>query len=90
MFASWTQPDGDKRPAILVGALVVAFTGLLFVPTFTDYFGLTKAADPVFRSVVPTLVVWFVLLSAAYRYRLLERALGLVRAPRPDGQTISR
>ncbi|WP_324277664.1 hypothetical protein [Blastococcus brunescens] len=77
LFAAWTRPDGDKRPAVLVAVLVGAFSGLLFVPWFTDYFGLTEAADPVFRTVLPALVVWFLVLTAAYRSRVLERALGL-------------
>ena len=76
-FASWTRPDGDRRPAVLVAVLVVVFSSLLFVPWFTDYFGLTDAADPVFRTVLPSLVLWFALLSAAYRFRVLDRALGL-------------
>jgi cation-transporting P-type ATPase E len=78
-FAAWTRPDGDRRPAVLVVVLVVVFSGLLFVPWFTDYFGLTQAADPVFRTVLPALVLWFALLSWAYRSRALERALGPVR-----------
>lgn len=77
LFAAWTRPDGDKRPAVLVAALVVTFTGLLFVPWFTDYFGLTEPADPVFVTVVPALLIWFVVLSLAYRFHVLERALGL-------------
>jgi cation-transporting ATPase E len=77
LFASWTRPDGDKRPAVLVAVLVVAFGAGLFVPAFTGYFGLTDAADPVFRTVLPALILWFVLLSAAYRFRVLDRALGL-------------
>jgi cation-transporting ATPase E len=80
-FASWTRPDVDKRPAVLVAVLVVAFSGGLFVPWFTDYFGLTDAAEPVFFTVLPALVLWFVLLSAAYRFRVLERALGLAHLP---------
>ncbi|MCW2742796.1 MAG: ATPase, P-type (transporting), superfamily, subfamily [Blastococcus sp.] len=82
-FASWTRPDGDRRPAALVAVLVVAFSGLLFLPWFTTYFGLTHAADPVFRTVLPALVVWFALLSAAYRLRLLDGALGLANLPGP-------
>ncbi|WP_448619454.1 HAD-IC family P-type ATPase [Geodermatophilus sp. URMC 65] len=81
LLAAWTRPDGDRRPAVLVAVLVVAFTGGLFVEPFTDYFGLTHAADPVFRTVLPALVLWFVLLTAAYRLRLLERALGLHQLP---------
>ena len=57
--------------------LVVAFSGLLFVPWFTGYFGLTEAAEPVFQTVLPALVLWFLVLTAAYRFRLLDRALGL-------------
>jgi cation-transporting ATPase E len=81
LFASWTQPDGDRRPAVLVVVLVVAFSGGLFVPWFTDYFGLTDAAEPVFFTVLPALVVWFLLLSGAYRFRVLDRALGLANLP---------
>jgi cation-transporting ATPase E len=81
IFASWTQPDGDKRPAVLVAVLVAVFTGELFVPAVTDYFGLTGAADPVFFTVLPALVIWFAALSAAYRFRLLDRALGLKNLP---------
>jgi cation-transporting ATPase E len=81
LFSSWTRPDGDRRPLVLVIALVLTFTGLLFVDPFTDYFGLTQAADPVFHTVLPVLVLWFVLLSLAYRFRVLERALGLGRLP---------
>ena len=87
-FASWTRPDGDRRPAVLVAVLVVAFSGLLFVPWFTDYFGLTDAADPVFRTVLPALVIWFALLTAAYRFRVLDRALGLGHLP--EAQSASR
>ena len=30
-----------------------------------------------FRTVLPALVLWFALLTAAYRFRVLDRALGL-------------
>ncbi len=80
-FASWTRPDGDRRPALLVAALVVAFSAGLFVPWFTDYFGLTDAAEPVFFTVLPALVLWFAVLSATYRLRLLDRVLGTDRLP---------
>ena len=62
---------------------VAAFSGGLFVSPFTDYFGLTHAADPVFRTVLPALVLWFVVLSAAYRFRILDRALGLAKLSDP-------
>ncbi len=79
-FAAWTRPTGDKRPAWLVGALVVAFAVVLTVPALSSYFGLTGPAAPVFAAVLPALVLWFAVLSAAYRFRLLDRVLG----PVPD------
>jgi cation-transporting ATPase E len=82
LFAAWTRPDGDRRPAVLVVVLIAAFSGGLFVPWFTDYFGLTGAAEPVFQTVLPTLVIWFVLLTAVYRLRLLERVLGVAKLSR--------
>jgi cation-transporting P-type ATPase E len=83
-FASWTRPEGDRRPAVLVALLVVAFTVLLFVPWFTDYFGLSDAAEHVFFTVLPALVIWFAALSATYRFRLLDRVLSLQALPGPN------
>jgi cation-transporting P-type ATPase E len=82
-FASWTAPSPDKRPAILVAGLVVAFGAVLFTPALSNYFGLTGPAEPVFETVLPALVLWFVALSAAFRFRLLDRVLGLDLLPRP-------
>ncbi|MFW3170984.1 HAD-IC family P-type ATPase [Geodermatophilus sp. CPCC 206100] len=84
LFASWTGPDGDRRPALLVVALVAVFTAGLFLPAFTTYFGLTDAADPVVMTVLPALVLWFLCLTAAYRFRLLDRALGLRQLQEPS------
>jgi cation-transporting P-type ATPase E len=80
-FAAWTRPTGDKAPAVLVAALVVAFTAVLFVPALSDYFGLTGPAAPVFRAVLPALLLWFATLTAVYRLRLLDRILGLDQLP---------
>jgi cation-transporting ATPase E len=81
-FAAYTRPTDDRRPTVLVVALVVVFAGVLFVPALSDYFGLTGPARPVFIAVLPALVVWFAALSAAYRWRLLDRVLGLGELPR--------
>jgi cation-transporting ATPase E len=75
IFASWTAPVADKRPAWLVLVLMVAFAGVVFTPVLSTYFGLTGAAMPVFAVVVPSLVGWFLLLSAGYRFRVLDRIL---------------
>jgi cation-transporting P-type ATPase E len=76
-FAAWTRPVADRRPALLVIGLLVAFAAVLFVQALSSYFGLTSAAPPVFRAVLPALALWFVTLTAAFRLRLLDRILGL-------------
>jgi cation-transporting ATPase E len=81
-FASWTRPTGDRRPAMLVLVLVALFVAVLFTPVLSDYFGLTGPAPPVFDAVLPALVLWFAALTAAYRFRLLDRLLGLDDLPR--------
>src|SRR5215207_7305426 len=75
LFASWTRPTSDRRPAVV-------FVGVLFIPALSDYFGLTGPARPVFTAVLPALVIWFVALTAAYRFRVLDRMLGTDRLPR--------
>jgi cation-transporting ATPase E len=81
LLASWTRPTGDKRPAILVAALLAVLVAALFTPAVSDYFGLTGAAPPVYNTVLPVLAIWFVALGAAYRFRLLDRLLGLKHLP---------
>lgn len=81
LFAAWTAPVTDRRPARLVACLVVAFAAVLFVPALTNYFGLTGPAAPIFVAVLPALALWFVVLSLAYRLRLLDRVLGLDQLP---------
>jgi cation-transporting ATPase E len=81
LFASYTRPTHDVRPTVLAAVLVLLLGAVLFVPTLSDYFGLTHAAEPVFKTVLPALVLWFVLLTAAYRFRLLDRVLGLDDLP---------
>jgi cation-transporting ATPase E len=80
-FAAWTRPSPDRRPAVLVAVLLVAFVGVLFTPALSDYFGLTGPARPVLVAVLPALVVWFAALSAAYRWNVLDRVLALDQLP---------
>jgi cation-transporting ATPase E len=82
LFAAWTPPVADRRPTLLVVGLVVVFAAVLFVPALSNYFGLIGAIRPVFVAVLPALVSWFVVLTAAFRLRLLDRILGLDDLPR--------
>ncbi len=83
LFSAWTPPVTDRRPTLLVIALVAALAAALFIPALYTYFGLTGPVPPVYAIVLPGLVLWFITLSAAYRYQLLDRLLGLADLPRP-------
>ena len=69
-------PVADKRPAILVVALLAGLLTALVVPALRDYFGLTRPAGIVYVTVLPVLL-WLLALAAAYRFRLMDRLLGL-------------
>ena len=77
LFAAWTRPVADKRPVVLVAALLVGLLTALVVPTLRDYFGLTRPAGIVYATVLPVLVIWFLLLAATYHFRVMDRLLGL-------------
>jgi cation-transporting ATPase E len=83
LFSAWTEPVADRRPTVLVVALLVAFGAVLFVPFLYTYFGLTGPTSQVFSTVLPAVALWFVTLSLTYRFRLLDRLLGLTSLPRP-------
>ena len=82
-FAAWTTPTGDRRPAMLVAALIAVFAAVLFVPALSTYFGLTGPGPAVFYTVLPALVLWFAVLTLVLRLRLLDRILKLdqIHAP---------
>ena len=81
-FAAWTHPTDDRRPTLLVLGLLVAFAAVLFVPALSTYFGLTGPTPPIFVAVLPALLLWFGVLTAVFRLRLLDRVLGLDDLPR--------
>ncbi|MFC7274578.1 HAD-IC family P-type ATPase [Paractinoplanes rhizophilus] len=82
VFAAWTAPIADRRPAYLVCGLSVTFGAVLFSPALYTYFGLAGPSRPMFVIVFATLAMWFAALSLAYRLRLLDRVLGLDQLPR--------
>ena len=93
LFAAWTRPHPDKRPLVLVVALLAGLVAALVVPTLRDYFGLTRPAGIVYQTALPLLLVWFLALSAAYRLRVMDRLLGLADLVRdgaddPAGTTV--
>ncbi|WP_091410217.1 HAD-IC family P-type ATPase [Friedmanniella luteola] len=77
LFAAWTRPSPDKRPAVLVVVLLAGLVTALVVPTLRDYFGLTRPAGIVYETALPLLLLWFLALGLSYRLRLMDRMLGL-------------
>jgi cation-transporting ATPase E len=49
----------------------------LVTPALSEYFGLTGPARPVYETVLPALLVWFLALWVTYRFRIFDRVLGL-------------
>jgi cation-transporting ATPase E len=81
IFTAWTGVSPDRRPAWLALGLFLAFAVVLVIPTTRTYFGLTAPDPPVVQIPAVALVLWFVTLSLALRYRVMERVLGLQPSP---------
>jgi cation-transporting ATPase E len=77
LFAAWTAPVADKRPTVLVVALLAGLLAALIVPVFRDYFGLTRPAGIVYQTALPVLGIWFLVMAVAFRLRVMDRLLGL-------------
>lgn len=75
-FAAWTRP-ADRRPAILVAGLILALVAVLYVPTLSNYFGLTENAPEILTTVLPAVLLWFATMTAAYRFNVFDRVLGI-------------
>jgi cation-transporting ATPase E len=81
IFTAWAPLSPDRRPAWLALGLFLTFVVVLVVPATRSYFGLTAPDPPILWIGVPALVLWFIAVSLALRFRVLERLLGL------DGHT---
>ena len=57
--------------------LLAVLAGALLTPALSDYFGLTGPARPVYETVLPMLLLWFLTLWAVYRFRVFDRVLGV-------------
>ena len=81
IFSAWRPVSSDRRPTWLAIGLFAAFAVVLALPATQAYFGLTAPDPPVLYASGVALVGWFVVLTLALRYRLLERAIGLTPEP---------
>ena len=90
LFAAWTRTSPDRRPAVLVLALLGALLAALVTPRLRNYFGLTRPVGVVYDTALPLLAAWFLALTLAFRLRLMDRLLGLddlTDDRRPHGTT---
>jgi len=67
----------DRRPTILAVVLVVAYLALLAVPAGRAIFSLQPLGLAELLTVGVVLVAWTLLLHATWRFRVMERFLGL-------------
>jgi cation-transporting P-type ATPase E len=76
LFASVVPPQQDRRPLLMAGALGLLFLVVMLTP-LRDLFALRPIRLTDLTAVVAGLAVWLVLLSATWRWRLIERYLAL-------------
>jgi len=77
-FLGWRQEiSPDKRPALLVIVLVLLFLGTTLFPSVGYYFGVLRKPAPIALLLLSLVCLWFLIVRATLRVRLLERFLGL-------------
>jgi cation-transporting P-type ATPase E len=89
-FAAWTAPVPDRRPAWLAALLTVTFLIVAAVPVLSSSFGLVVVPE-VFVIAVPAVLGWYVALAVAFRFRVVDRLVGLVpQQPRRTADPATR
>jgi cation-transporting ATPase E len=82
-FLGWQQEvSSDRRPAWLALALFLVFQIIHFVQPIGVYFGIITKPERIYLLILALVVLWFFLIRAVWRWRLLERLLGIDAAPR--------
>ncbi len=77
LFAVIEPRTTDRRPALLAVGLAVAYIVLLVIPAGRAIFALQELGLPELAIVAGAVVAWTVLLGLTWRYRLVERFLGI-------------
>ena len=75
----WTGGNtlsGDWRPTLLAIAMMLAFTGVLFIPPLRSLFVLSSLGLRDYALLAGVLVIWLFGLRATWRFRLLDRFIG--------------
>ncbi|CAN5615504.1 HAD-IC family P-type ATPase [soil metagenome] len=76
-FAGGDELSGDWRPTILAGIMLAALVVIINVGFLRDFFGMGKLSRQDLLVIVGVVAVWAVTLRAIWRYRLLDRLLGV-------------
>ncbi len=69
--------SGDWRPTILAGIMGACLVLILGVPFLRDFFGMGKLTRADYGVIIAIVAVWAVILQLFWRYRLLDRLLGV-------------
>jgi cation-transporting ATPase E len=77
LFAVIEPRTSDRRPAIMAVVLALAYVVLLVVPAGRAIFALQELGLPELAIVAGAVVAWAILLGLTWRYRLVERFLGI-------------
>jgi cation-transporting P-type ATPase E len=77
LFAVIEPRTTDRRPALLAVGLAVAYIVLLVIPAGRAIFALQELGLPELAIVAGAVVAWTILLGLTWRYRLVERFLGI-------------
>jgi cation-transporting P-type ATPase E len=87
-LAAGSSSSGDWRPAILAAVLLGGLTVLLSIPLARAVFEI--GVLPLFdvAAIVGVALLWALLLHFIWRFRLLERVLGLESEERPSSHAI--
>jgi cation-transporting ATPase E len=76
-FAGGDEVAGDWRPTILAGIMLAALAVILNVGFLRDFFGMGKLSWGDLGIILGVVAVWAVTLRSIWRFRLLDRLLGI-------------
>ena len=71
-FTGWREVSPDKRPLLLALALSVIFLIALQERTITDYFGMIRLPNPIYVTLVVSIICWVIGMRFLLRSRIFD------------------